>query len=130
MCLGLGDEVFQPVVTAQGASEQARYKGPGDSAQPKACERAGAGSLTSAAGRLEEPWQLQVAGGGGGSASGSSSPCAPPARGAGPGRVVAGRQLAAVYPAVPPLLASIAVPALRPALQVEEATSHHSTRFP
>lgn len=51
-------------------------------------------------------------GGGGGPASGSSSPCAPPARGAGPGSVVATRQLAAVYPGSATTSASIAVPAL------------------
>lgn len=36
--LVLGDQISRPVVTPQGASEQARYKGPGDSAQPKARE--------------------------------------------------------------------------------------------
>lgn len=72
------------------------------------CTRTWRGSLTSAARRLEEPWQLQVVSGGGGTAPDSSSLCAPPAGGAGPGRVVATRPLSAAYPVVPPLPPSIA----------------------
>lgn len=91
------------------------------------------GSLTSAAHRLEEPWQLQVASGGGGSALDSSSLRAPPAGGAEPGREVATRPLSAAYPVVPLLPPSIAeLKALgpRPALQGEETTSRRPPPFP
>lgn len=57
----------------------------------------------------------------------------PPSRRAGPDLVVATRQLAGAYLAVPPLPPSITQrKALgpRPALQVEEATSHHPPQFP